>query len=123
MYKVLLLTTTLLLATTALATDERDRPAHFKGTPSETLEAAVTNFRQSSQRLATLTQQDLSQEQVLEVHEITYTLENAIARMQKELEQVAEALEQVHLASEQQDGVKVRALAPAYLEAARPLMQ
>jgi hypothetical protein len=57
------------------------------------------------------------------VHELTYTLENAIARMQEELEQIAEKLEEVHVASEQQDGVKVRALTPAYLDAARPLMQ
>jgi hypothetical protein len=40
---------------------------------------------------------------MVKVHELTYTLENAIIQMQKDLVTIAANLEEVHLASERLD--------------------
>ncbi|ART80621.1 DUF6746 family protein [Oceanisphaera avium] len=88
-----------MLASTAHATDER--PSHFKGEDSPTWEVAQENLSEYNQRLAKLVNQDqLSADDLHQVHQLTYTLENALERMEEELEKVAETLEKVHVASE-----------------------
>ena len=90
---------------------------HFKGESAESLEEAVTNFKRYNQRLENLLKQDLmSADDVTKVHQLTYTLENALAKINDELDKLAVKLEEVHLASEKYDADAVRDHGDAYME-------
>ena len=90
---------------------------HFKGESAESLEEAVTNFKRYNQRLENLLKQDsISADDVTKVHQLTYTLENALAKINDELDKLAVTLEEVHLASEKYDADAVRNHGDAYME-------
>lgn len=106
-----------------LASDD-DRPDHFKGEPSETLEQAVRNFSEYNQKLANmLQQQNLSAEELYRIHNLTYTLENALGKIEDEIEILEEVLEEVHKASERADADTVSARGKVYLDKAQTLIK
>lgn len=112
-----------LLGTTANANDQ-DRADHFEGEAADTLAAAVANVSQTNHQLAELLAQDeLSDANLGTIHELTYTLENALARIDEELDTMAVDLEEVHLGSETMDTERVRTHGSAYLEAAQTLVE
>ena len=95
---------------------------HYEGEPSETLEQAVENFTTYNVKLTEVLERDtLSMADIQEVHEYTYTLERALAKMQDELGDLAVTLEAVHQASEGEDAEALRAVSQRYLQAAAPL--
>ncbi|WP_311944149.1 DUF6746 family protein [Halomonas piscis] len=105
------------------AADDNDRPDHFDGKPAETLEAAVTNFSEGNQHLAELLEADtLGDEQLAEIHQLSYTLENALAKIDDEVEAMAESLEEVHVGSETGAPKQVADSGQTYLEAAQTLV-
>lgn len=96
--------------------------AHFDGKNFDTLGDAVSAFHQYNQRLERLVgQPELSAQDMSQIHELTYTLENAIERMQAELEVLAETLEEVHLASEANDAARIQKFAVPYLAGSEQL--
>lgn len=102
---------------------DHERPDHYQGEPSETLEQAVANFSEYNQKLESLLAQDeLSARQLNEVHQLTYTLENALEKIQEELVDLAEVLEEVHVGSETSDESAVLTRGAVYLERARLLI-
>lgn len=95
---------------------------HYEGEPSKTLEQAVENFAAYNGRLAEILEREsLSIADMQEVHEYTYTLERALAKMREDLGVLAVTLEEVHQASEGEDGQALREVSQRYLDAARPL--
>ncbi|MCE8021689.1 hypothetical protein HOP51_16455 [Halomonas sp. MCCC 1A11036] len=121
----LLLLTSLLIAPgySQAQTQAGSSPAHFKGEPAETLSQAVANFSEYNQRLAELLVQDeLSLTDLGTVHELTYTLENALEKIQEEVEAMTHILEEVHQGSETGDFEHVQSNGAAYLEAAQTLV-
>lgn len=111
--------TSLLIATASADSS----PAHFKGEPADTLSQAVANFSEYNQRLADLLAQDeLSMEDLGTIHELTYTLENALEKISEEVETMAVTLEEVHLGSETGDFERVSSNGAAYLDAAQTLV-
>ncbi|WP_445156622.1 DUF6746 family protein [Halomonas sp. E14] len=111
-----------LLSGLLLATAHADT-AHFKGEPADTLSQAVANFSSYNQQLAQLLAQDeLSLQDLGTVHELTYTLENALEKIQEEVEAMAFTLEEVHQGSETGDFERVQTHGAAYLEAAQTLV-
>ncbi|MFP4137965.1 MAG: DUF6746 family protein [Halomonas sp.] len=112
-----------LLGSTANAHEE-EHTDHFEGKSAETLEEAVTNFTETNQRLAELLDQDeLSNTDMGTIHELSYTLENAMAKIDEELDTMAVDLEEVHLGSESLEEERVRTHGDAYLEAAQTLAE
>jgi hypothetical protein len=97
----------LAMAGPALASEDHDHEHaeqdHYSGKPARTLEQAVTNLREYSAKLDAKMNGDLSAEDMHEIHKLSYTLENALARLGNELEDIKDNLESVHLASERQD--------------------
>lgn len=89
-----------LLAAMSASVAHAERPDHFKGIAAETAEEAYLHLAEYNQKLETLLQGELTAEAMAEIHQITYTLENALQRLDDELEDVAESLEELHLASE-----------------------
>lgn len=96
-----------------------DRPDHFQGESSETLEAAVSNFSEYNKKLAdVLAKDELAPADMVQVHELTYTLENALEKIRDELEDLADTLEEVHVASEKLDADEIREQGNSYLDTA-----
>lgn len=101
-----------------------ERPDHFKGRPSETLEQAVANFSEYNGKLADLLTKDaLSPNDLHQVHELTYTLENALEKINAELTELAKTLEAVHVASESGDAKTTKEEGARYLDTARKVVK
>ncbi len=94
-----------------------ERPAHFEGQQAKTLAEAVTLLSDNNKKLALLVAKDqLNAEELFEVHQLTYTLENALQKMQTEMTEIAAVLEEVHLASEKNDSATVKTRTQVYLD-------
>ncbi|CAM4100896.1 DUF6746 domain-containing protein [Vreelandella rituensis] len=111
----------------AMANDHEeahDRAEHFEGKPAETMEEAVANFSEGNQQLAEMLASDeLTNEQMGELHMLTYTLENALLKIDEEVKSMAVSLEEVHLGSETLDQERVATNGVDYLEVARTLAE
>lgn len=107
-------------AAPVLATERVD---HFKGAPAATLEAAVRQFSQYNKELANLlSKPELSPQDILSVHQITYSLENALEKLRAELGELADTLEELHVASEKYDSKAVKHHGDAYLGTAQKVI-
>jgi hypothetical protein len=100
-----------------------EAPEHFKGEASPTLEAALENLATYNAKLEALLAKDkLSLIDMNQVHELTYTLENALARIDAHLKTTAETLESVHKASERADAAVVKTDGQRYLNDSQRLL-
>jgi len=107
---------------TAPAFADEERPQHFDAVEPKSLQEALTYFSIYSEALADILDKDaLSGADMHRIHEMSYTLENALAKMREELAGTAEALESVHLASERADAETVRGQGAAFLKTAQQL--
>lgn len=115
----------LLFCSYAGATDGlQGRVDHFKGMPADTLDEALANLSAYNAELEQmLANPELDAMTLHSVHELTYTLENALERLILELQDLADTLEEVHVASEQADAETVRNKGNEYLETARSVVQ
>jgi len=90
---------------------------HYEPKPSETLEEAVKNLSEYNKLMAdVLSREDLSDVDMEEVHQLSYTLEVALAKINEEMGGIAATLEEVHLASEERNAAKLRGAGEVYLE-------
>ena len=95
---------------------------HFAGKPAGNLQQAVSNFNQANTRLEKmLAKQSLTSENMAAIHELTYTLENALARINADVDELAVTLEEVHLGSEDNDAERVKGEGDKYLSITRDL--
>ncbi|MBK1707302.1 DUF6746 family protein [Halochromatium glycolicum] len=90
----------------SVAADEmspKGRP-HFEGKQAETFAEALTNFETANEQLEEYLEEDsLEPADLAHIHELTYTLENALEMIRSELSDLAITLEEVHLGSERGD--------------------
>ena len=97
---------------------------HYEPVPSETLAEAMDNLATYNARVEeVLARDELSVSDMEEIHQYTYTMEQAVARIATSMEDVAAVLEEVHLASEGDDAGDLRDKAAAYLERTAPLTE
>ena len=89
---------------------------HYKAKPAPNLQAAVENLREYNQKLEEHLDQEMTVENMEKIHQLSYTLENALKRMDKDLDSIANVLEGMHLASEARNEQKVQGNAETYLE-------
>jgi hypothetical protein len=109
-----------LFVTPALASEKYD---HFKGLPAENLEQALENLASHNEKLAAvIANEKLTPAQMHEVHQLTYTLENAMKRLEDEVERLSEVLETVHEASEHADPAAVKREGQVYLRGTNQLV-
>ncbi|SCZ65547.1 DUF6746 family protein [Thiohalomonas denitrificans] len=93
---------------------------HFKGEPANSLEQALENLAEYNQKLeATLSERELNATSLGNIHQYTYTLENALGKIHEELRQLADTLEEVHIASETNDTETVLTKSREYLSVSR----
>lgn len=112
---VSVLTAAVLFVTPAMADDDERQYQHFKPEPAENLQQAIMNLTEYNAKLEEIIHGDLSAEDMAKVHELTYTLEVALARLSKELDVAANSLEEVHLGSEQMNKQRVKGFGKDYL--------
>lgn len=102
---------------------DSSRVDHYEGEAAESLSEALVHLAENNQRLAAMIDSEaLTPAELNEIHQLTYTLENALERIRSEVVDIAQTLEEVHLGSEQADAQHVRERAQAYLDASRPLI-
>ena len=106
----------LLLITTMAQADEKY--SHFPSLDAPNTSVALCNLAKFNEKLQTIAnKKKLTPEDMVKVHELTYTLENAVIRLQKDLKTIAVDLEKVHKASEHLDGKTVKGSGDKYLTA------
>jgi hypothetical protein len=97
---------------------------HYAAEKSETLAEALQTLEDYNAKVATVMDRDsLSVADMEEVHEYTYTMEEAVARIATEMEEIAVVLEEVHLGSEGDDPAALRETTERYLEMTAPLTE
>ena len=90
---------------------------HFKGAASPDLKSALCNLQNFDKKMAKLVgKKKMEMEDLAEIHELTYTLEVAVQKVQSELNVVAEELEKAHKGSEVLAEAKVKKAAQEYLD-------
>lgn len=107
---------------------EHNRAEHFEGKKAETYDEAVSNMSEANAKLEDLLAQDeLGGTDFYKIHRMSYTMENALAKIREEsdgnYEDVKQHLEAVHLASEKNDAETVRQDGQKYLEGARAMLE
>lgn len=100
-----------------------ERPNHFKGLPAETLEQAIHNFSKYNKKLQTLLNGELTLDQMGEIHVLSYTLENALKKIDDEVDELKDTLEEVHKGSEDIDFKTVKESGKKYLDKAQKIIQ
>ena len=95
-----------------------DRVDHYRGKPADTLEQAVVNFTEGNRELRELLAGEVTVGDLARIHELSYTLENALGKIDEEIKVLAILLEEVHLASETAKAESVRGNGRAYFEIA-----
>lgn len=111
------------LLTLGAQASAEERIAHHQVKPAETLDQAVDNFAAYNSRLAAiLRKKTLDADDIVAIHEITYTLENALARINADLSTLADTLEALHLATEKADLDATLQHGTAYLDTARKVI-
>jgi len=114
---------TILVASCFINLAVADRIDHFKGKPADTLQEAVANFSEYNHKLEGILNGELTNEALTEIHELTYTLENALEKINEELTRLADTLEEVHVATEQYDPDVVLSKGQEYLSVAREVIR
>jgi low affinity Fe/Cu permease len=119
--------TTLLTATAGLGVaqaDEEQRYEHFKGQPAKNLDQALFNLANFNAKLEDIMAKDeLTPNDMATIHQLSYTLENALQRLDEEVDTMQEVLEEVHLASESMDYETVQKQGKVYLESTAKIVK
>ena len=106
-----------IISTAVLASES----SHFEPVASPDLTSALCNLFTYNAELSAITDKtELTTLDMVKVHELTYTLEQAVAQLKSEIDKAAVALEEVHIASESLDQKTIKAESSNYLV---PIMQ
>lgn len=105
----------------AFASD--DSPGHFKPESSDTLEQAVDNFSRYNTKLSEVLAGELDAKAIYDIHQMTYTLEVALEKINNELEELAEVLEELHKATERNDAATALIKGREYLDTSRKVIR
>lgn len=108
----------------AFAQETQESVDHYAGESAETLAQAQANLAEYNAKMAaTLAKPELSADDMEDIHQMTYTLEVALAKIISEATDLAETLERVHHASEMGSAGRLRDLATQYLTVAQQLVR
>jgi hypothetical protein len=97
---------------------------HFQGVKPASLPEALAVFSDYNKQLeAILAKGELDAVDMHNIHELTYTLENALEKIDDELDVLSEILEDVHQATEHGDTQTAVSQGKAYLDMSRQLIE
>ena len=121
--KSLLPSSLLALALSLSANAFAEGPAHFEGQKFNDIAQAVSVFNEYNKRFEEKLGGELTGLDLHEIHELTYTMENAVAFITQSMYTVAEELEAVHQATEISNADVVRKSGQKYLELSRSIVR
>lgn len=110
-----------LMALSSATLNASDRPSHFQGKEITSKAQALTVLNEANAKLAEILKGELNPTTMTTVHELTYTLENALALIPAADDEIKEILEEVHLGSESMDAERVRDNGEYYLQLAKKI--
>ena len=88
------------------------------------MEQAFLNLRQKNQELsALLKSKKLTASELNKIHQLTYTLENALEKIAHDVKSIQVSLESLHKASETNAPEQVKAFGDSYLKQSASLLQ
>lgn len=96
--------------------EDHTQVQHYEGQAAPNIATALDNLAEVNSRLAALLGGDLSKADLDQVHRMSYTLENALQRIDSDIDEIASKLERVHLASESLDVETVKTSGTDYLD-------
>lgn len=106
------------LLLTSFAGNAEEKYNHFPSLNAETTSDALCNLTVYNERLKELVnRKSLTPEDMVKVHELTYTLENAVIKLKENIATIAVDLEKVHKGSEHLDQEKIKKSGEKYLAA------
>jgi hypothetical protein len=88
------------LSPAALAESPPERVAHYQGKQSSDLAEAVANLRDANAHLADLLSGEVGEYDMHDIHSLSYTLEDSLAKIREELDGLQHDLESMHFYSE-----------------------
>lgn len=100
-----------------------DDPDHFHGLKSNTLEEAVSNISEYNKKLEDILAGELTPTAMAQVHQLTYTLENALEKLEDSIDEIEDTLEKVHKGSERADIATVKSAGEQYLTETRKIIK
>ena len=95
---------------------------HFKGEKPETMAEAIAIIEKYNAQLEGRIQYELTPYTMAEIHQMTYSLENALEFIDDHLDQTQENLEKVHIASETMDTETVQKKGKEFLQGTKELL-
>ena len=96
---------------------------HYAGEASATLDAAIANLVEYNRQLAEILGGEINDHAMQDIHRLSYTLENALDKVNDELLMLRHTLSDMHVASEDMDPDAVADYGAAYLSVADKLFK
>jgi hypothetical protein len=116
--------TPLLLALLAGPAHAQEAPEEAEGLPAPTLSAAIDNLELENDRLhALLDKEALSEEDHDIIYQLSYTLENALAKIEEEVSATLSRVEELRMGAENREDQPVHEHGRAYLEIMETLLR
>lgn len=106
----------------ALASAHATDIKHYKGEKPETLTEAFAILEKYNAQLEATISTEPTPQQMAEIHQLTYSLENALEFIDDHLDETQENLERVHIASETMDKDTVQKKGKEYLQGTKDLL-
>jgi hypothetical protein len=122
--RLIALSAALILAPGASADGKApERVAHHQGKQAAGLAEAVANLREANIRLAELLGGEVGEYDIHDIHSLSYTLEESLAKIRKDIEHLQEEVESMHFYSEGLKRDEVIRHGNAYLRGIGPLIK
>lgn len=110
------------LSPAAFSQSPPERVAHYQGKQASGLAEAVANLREANAQLAELLGGEVGEYDIHDIHSLSYTLEESLAKVRKELEHLQGDVESMHFYSEGLNRDEVIQYGKAYLDGIQPLL-
>ncbi|MBD3652681.1 DUF6746 family protein [Kangiella sp.] len=112
----------LAVASFAVASAQATDIKHFKGEKPESLAEAFAILEKYNPQLESFISSEPTPQQMAEIHQMTYSLENALKFIDDHLDETQENLEKVHIASETMEKETVQEKGKEYLQGTKELV-
>ena len=118
--------TALMLATSLMSLSQiafSETAKHFEGKSLESIEEALEVFKEYNEQFEAKLNTALDPLALHEIHEMSYTMENALGYIANTINTIAEDLESVHKASEHANPERVKEKGSEYLKLSRTVIK
>lgn len=114
--KTILITLSAILFTQIQTANAEEKYSHFQPIKPHDTQTAFCNIQTYNEKITAITSKtNLTTQDMVKIHELTYTLENAVNFLKVTLENASTDLEEIHQASEKLDQKTIKLSGQKYL--------